>query len=87
MNIAQYLVSSNGVIGFSEVRGFLKKQETVIYTYKSIRTSKNITITLTGNHLIYVQKSYAEKFIPLLVIRLCYYLISSIFPILNWSFL
>ena len=59
-----YSVTSSGKIGFSEVKTFLKTQDAVTYTYKSIRTSMNVNITLTGYHLIYVQKSCVQKFIP-----------------------
>ena len=36
-------------------------------TYKSFLTSLNTTITLSGNHLIYVKKSSVERFNPVWV--------------------
>ena len=42
-----------GKISYSEVRTFLTKDSSGINMFKSITTSMNRTITLTGNHLIY----------------------------------
>ena len=47
---------------YSEVGAFLMKEHTAIVTYKSIVTSLNQTISLTGNHLIYGRKHSTENF-------------------------
>ena len=60
-----YLVSPDGTIEFSEVRTFLEKKVEVTNTYKSITTSRNNTISLTGNHLIYTKKSHIDKFVAM----------------------
>ena len=60
-----YPVTSDGNIIFSEVRAFVKKQSTVINMYKSITTSLNKTIRLSGNHLIYARKNSSEKLHPM----------------------
>ena len=40
----------------------MKNQHAATSIYKSIRTSKNNTISLTGNHLIYGKKNSGGKF-------------------------
>ena len=55
-------VSSEGKIVYSQIRTFMEKQPTAATTYKSIKTSLNHTISLTGNHLLYARLSGAEKF-------------------------
>ena len=57
-----YPVTSEGFIEFNEVTSFLRNQPTVTALYKSIITSANKTISLTGNHLIYAKKHSADKF-------------------------
>ena len=47
---------------FSEIKTFMKKQPTVATMYKSIRTSLNYTISLTGEHLIHARLSGGDKF-------------------------
>ena len=51
-----------GKISYSEVRTFLTKDSSVINMFKSITTSMNRTITLTGNHLIYAKNGNANQF-------------------------
>ena len=61
-NINFFLVLSDGRIINSKVKAFVQNQPTVTDVYKSITTSKNKTIHLTGNHLIYARKGSAGKF-------------------------
>ena len=49
-----YPVTSEGFIEFNEVTSVLRNQPTVTAMYKTITTSTNKIISLTGNHLIYV---------------------------------
>ena len=51
----------------SEVWAFMKKQQTITNNYKSIQTSLNSTISLSGNHLIYVRQSDMNRFQPMYV--------------------
>ena len=60
-----YLVSEYGNVVFSEVRTFLKKKHTMTNKYKSITTSRGNTLHLTGNHFIYIKKSYTDKIISM----------------------
>ena len=60
-----YLVSSEGRVAYNEVRAFLHKQPTVTKEYKSITTSLNTTISLSGNHLIFARKVFTDKFQPM----------------------
>ena len=55
------VVSSTGTITYSEVTGFIKKWPNQMTQYKSTATV-NETITLTGNHLVYARKYFAEQF-------------------------
>ena len=56
---------SDGSIVYSEVKSFLDKQSAPVSMYKSITTSNNKTITLSGSHLIYARKTLDVKFIPM----------------------
>ena len=56
------LVPTDGSVMYSVVRTFIRKQHTGTTTYKTIRTSLNYTISLTGNHLIYVRAPGSDKF-------------------------
>ena len=47
---------------YSEVTAFLMKDSTTITVYKSIVTSTNQTISLTGSHLIYGRKCSTDNF-------------------------
>ena len=58
-------VSSEGRLQHSEVRTFLRKEESVIALYRSITTSGNNTISLSGNHLIHARKISNDKFTPM----------------------
>ena len=58
------IVSSAGIVTYSEVTSFLKKQPNIMTEYKSI-TTLNGTITLTGNHLVYARKVFADQFNPM----------------------
>ena len=64
--ICQYviycLVTSDGQIAYTKVRTFIKKQPTMSMMYRTITTNGNITIRLTGNHLIYARKKSTEEF-------------------------
>ena len=57
-------VSSGGSIKYNEVIAFMHKDDSVIGAYKSILTSWNKTISLSGSHLIYARISHNDKFIP-----------------------
>ena len=59
------LVSQSGRLTYSKVITFLKKQPKTSNMYKSITTSGNKTINLSGNHLIYGRKSSSDKFNPM----------------------
>ena len=59
-----HVVSSSGAVIYSEVRAFLKKQSSIVTQYRSITTVDG-TLTLTGNHLLYVQKSLEQTFNPM----------------------
>ena len=58
-------VSPSGRLTYSKVSTFLKKQYETINMYKSIKTSGNKTISLSGNHLIYGRKTAVGKFNPM----------------------
>ena len=60
-------VSSNGSVTPSEITVFLKKQHTVTTMYRSITTTWNTTITLSGNHLIFARRNLTHKFSPMQV--------------------
>ena len=60
-----YPASSDGSLMYSEVRTFLKRQRTVTSMYKSVTTSSNNTILLSGNHPIYARQSPTDKFKPM----------------------
>ena len=62
--LIQYLVSSEGRLTYGEVRVLLQKNQGLTSFYKSITTSSNNTIRLTGNHLIYARTTSAEFFLP-----------------------
>ena len=55
-------VSSDRKLTHNKVKAFLKKIPSMITKYKSISTSLNRTISLSGNHLIYARKNWTEKF-------------------------
>ena len=50
---------------YSDVRAFLDKDETTIGLYMSITTAANNTIGLSPNHLLYANKNYNDKFVPM----------------------
>ena len=60
-----HTVSHSGNIVYSEIRGFMKKQHTGIVMYKTLTTSKNKTIQLSGDHLIYARKTSLNKYHPM----------------------
>ena len=62
--VISYLVLSDGVIQYSEVIGFMKKQEAGHNMFKLVHSCLDQAIALTGNHLIYARKPDAEKFYP-----------------------
>ena len=60
-----FLSASQGSkVTYTEVRRFLKYNPGTIFKFKSITTSWNKTIALTGDHLIYAKKSCDGKFNP-----------------------
>ena len=59
-------VSSSGTVTYSDVRTFLKKQPNIMIQYKSI-VMLNGTLAITGNHLIYARKTFAEELNPMYV--------------------
>ena len=63
--VISYIVSSSGVLIYSEVKTFLKTQSDVIINYNSITTSLNETLIVTGNHLIYARRCFNDKFNPM----------------------
>ena len=56
--------NSHGSLTYSEIKVFMKRQPTDITMYKSITTSSNQTINISGNHIIYRRKSATDKFNP-----------------------
>ena len=50
---------------YSEIKAFLMKEHTAVTMYQQITTSTNQTISLTGNHLIYVRKRFTDNFLSL----------------------
>ena len=62
-----HLVSLSGHIVNSEIRSFMKKQPEVMTIYRSITTTLNKTISLTGSHLIYARQTTSGKFNPMWV--------------------
>ena len=68
MSIYNYIfhpVSSEGKLRYSKVKTFLLKKESVTAVYMLIRTSWNISISLSENHLIYTRKGFNNKFTPM----------------------
>ena len=59
-----FVVSSSGTDTYSEIRAFLKKQPNMVMQFKSIATL-NESLTLTGNHLLYAQKTINDQFNPM----------------------
>ena len=59
------LVSSDGRITYSEIQTFMEKEHVMSIKYKSMATSLNKTISLTGSHLIYARKNVMDKFFPM----------------------
>ena len=57
-------MSSGGSIKYSEVIAFMHKDDSAIGAYKSIMTSRNKTISLSGSHLIYARINHNDKFVP-----------------------
>ena len=55
-------VSADGKEMYSKIRTFVKRDPVSITKYKSITTSCNKSISLSGNHLIYVRKGPEGKF-------------------------
>ena len=51
---------------YSKVRAFLKMQQDVILSYKSIICG-NKTLALSEDHLIYAKQIYSDRFTPMLV--------------------
>ena len=58
------VVSSTGIVKYTQIRAFLKKQPNIMTQYISIST-ENETITLTGNHLMYGRKDVSKQFYPM----------------------
>ena len=69
LHILYYLyfdtVSSHDELTYSEVKLFLVKEFDVVTEYKTITTSSNRTISLSGNHLIFSRKADCDKFYPM----------------------
>ena len=62
--LIHFLVSPDGTIIYTKVKGFLDKMPTTIAKYKSIETSYNNTLTVSGQHLIYAKRKGTNKFKP-----------------------
>ena len=60
-----YPGTPDGKTTFSEIKAFLTKEQTAVNMYEQITTASNQTISLTGNHSIYVRKRFTEHFLPL----------------------
>ena len=58
-------VLPDGSVSHSEIKAFMKKQNLVISTYKTITTSCNKDISLSLDHLIYGRQNDDEKFHPM----------------------
>ena len=58
-------VVSHDELTYSEVKLFLVKESDVITEYKTITTSSNRTISLSGNHLIFARKADRDRFYPM----------------------
>ena len=61
-------VSPGGYISYSEIKSFLDIKPATVVMFKSITTSGNKTINLSGKHLIYEKESWTGKFNPLYVV-------------------
>ena len=59
------LVFPDGSLTFSKVRSFLEKKDSVNMMYMTVKTSCNKTISLSGNHLIYVKQISTDQFKPM----------------------
>ena len=64
------IVSSSGIVTYSEVKTFLKKEPDMVLENKSI-TFWNETLTLTGNHLLYARENSFDKFHPM---QVCFFI-------------
>ena len=58
-------VTSNGIVTYSEVREFLEKDFQRIVNYKSIKTLRNESLTLSENHLVFARKEHNDDFKPM----------------------
>ena len=56
------IVSATGKMTYNEVRTFLKKDSLAMVRYKSITTSSNDSLTLSGDHLVFSRKSHNDEF-------------------------
>ena len=63
------IVSSSGIVTYSEVKTFLKKKPDMVLGFKSI-SFWNETLTLTGNYLLYAKENSVDKFHPM---QVCFY--------------
>ena len=59
------IVSATGRMTYSKVRTFLKKDPLAMVRYKSITTSSNESLTLSGDHLVFSRKSDNDEFNPM----------------------
>ena len=55
----------DGSATYSQVIAFVRREPTKIPMYKSITTSSNQTISLTGNHLVYARNGPTGRFTPM----------------------
>ena len=84
-------MSPDGSVVYDKVRTFMKKVPSMINMYKSIITSLNETIRISGNHLIYTRKYEVDMFNPQYVLisknseLILADFISKTFKIQNWT--
>ena len=65
--IIWFIVSFSGDVIYSEITTFMEKHNFAINRFIKIATSNNMTISLSGNHLIYARKVNIDKFLPMYV--------------------
>ena len=56
------IATSAATVTYSEIITFIEKKPNVVVNFKSITTSQNETLTLSGKHLIFARGSSSNKF-------------------------
>ena len=57
-------VTTDGIVTYSEVRKFLEDIHRIV-NYKSIKTLRNDSVTLSESHLIFTRKGCNDDFKPM----------------------